>query len=216
MFGRGLDVGAGADDDIALSRAGRERVQAALAHVGRHAEVFAARQRAGRRGRIVFSGGWPGAAEGLPAPPERRREGRLMLDLATTTGVNGGALDDHVDAFAEVESDSTLENALRVREGGWFADRTFDADQPLGLVAHAEHLHRIEYFTLKAFRLPRHAVQHVVAAGPDGTSGGRSETTLYRLTRLACLGAVTPAGLRRRERLLRAGFRLADRRRGHS
>jgi hypothetical protein len=207
VFGRGLDVGPGGE--FVLSEAGRARVRAALVHVGAHAELFAARRVAGRPGRVVFSGGWAGAAEGVPRPPERWREGRLMLDLALATDVDGQSLDSHVDAFAEIESESTLENAVRVWEGGWFSERTFSPDAPLGLVAHAGHMDRADYFTRQVFRLPRDAVQHIVAPGADRDSGGLPEAQLYRVTRLFCLGARTPRSLRRRERLMRRAARLS-------
>lgn len=206
VFGRGAD--AGSDGDLVLTEAGRSRVGAALAHVADHVELFTERRTSARPGRVVFTGGWAGAAEDAPRPPERWREGRLMLDLALATGVRGQSLGGYVEAFAETESDSTLENALRVWEGGWFSDRTFTPAEPLGLVAHAEHMDRISYFTRKVFRLSRGAVQPILAPGADRISGGRSEATMYHLTRIACLGAVTPNALRRRERLMLKTARL--------
>jgi hypothetical protein len=204
VFSRGLDVGS----NITLSQASRSRVEAALAHIAAHADLFTARSASSQRGRVVFSGGWASAAADMPRLPEQLREGRLMLDLARAVGVNDASLGTYVDAFAEIESNSTLENTLRVAEGSWFADRTFTAADPLGIVAHAEHMVRVEYFVRKAFGLARSAVQHIVARGEDRMSRGTPEETLHLLTRVACFGAVTPGALRRRERLMLGSARL--------
>ena len=207
VFSRGLDVGPDGSD-VTLSKASRSRVEAALVHIGTHADLFQACSTSARRGRVVFSGGWASAAANMPPTPEQFREGRLMLRLARARSVNGAGLDTYVDAFAEVESESTLENVILARKGGWFADRTFTAADPLGLVAHAEHIDRVDYFARKVFGLAGTAVQHIVASGEDRKSRGTSEETLYRATRVACFGAVTPDALRRRERLMLAGARL--------
>ena len=166
--------------DVTLSKASRSRVEAALVHIGTHADLFQACSTSARRGRVVFSGGWASAAANMPPTPEQFREGRLMLRLARARSVNGAGLDTYVDAFAEVESESTLENVILAWKGGWFADRTFTAADPLGLVAHAEHIDRVDYFARKVFGLAGTAVQHIVASGEDRKSRGTSEETLYR------------------------------------
>jgi hypothetical protein len=45
----------------------------------------------------------------------------------------------------------------RVKEDGYFDGIVFTARNPLGLVAHQEHLARINYLVRKAFGLPRDA-----------------------------------------------------------
>ena len=56
VFSRGLDVGPDGSD-ITLSKASRSRVEAALVHIGTHADLFQACSTSARRGRVVFSGG---------------------------------------------------------------------------------------------------------------------------------------------------------------
>jgi hypothetical protein len=207
VFGRGLTRDpAGAV--VGLSPASQERVDAAISYVEVHRDIFLARRRSDEPGRIVFSGGWAGAAAGEPPPPEDLREGRLMLQRARARGVDGIDLAAYVDSFSEIGSQSTLDNAVCVAEGGYFAGRTFTPDNPLGLVAHAEHMKRVDYLTRKVFGLSHSSVRHIPAAGHDGASPRFAESTLYRLTRVACLGATGPKALRRRERLMRTGARL--------
>jgi hypothetical protein len=208
VFGRGLTRDP-AGSVVGLSLATRARVDAALDYVEAHIDVFRSRRDdPAERGRIVFSGGWAGAAAGEPPPPEEHREGSLMLQRARAGGVDGTDLAAYVDAFAEIWSRSTLENAVLIAEGGYFEGRRFTPHNPLGLVAQAEHMKRVDYLTRKVFGLNRSSVRHMLAAGPDGASPRFSEPTLYRLTRVACLGASGPAALRRRELLMRAGVRL--------
>ena len=199
VFGRGLVAdGAG----FRLSQASSERVAALVGYVRRNAAAFDA-----RRGRIVFSGGWAGAADGTGRPPARFREGTLMLEQAWAAGVGGENLGRYADGYAEIESDSTLENALRTREAGYFAEVRFSARDPLGLVAHAGHLPRIDYLMRRVYGLPRDAVLPIVAPGADEFSGGLPESVLLAVTRLAFLGAGDGDDLRRRHRLLVAGRR---------
>jgi DUF218 domain-containing protein len=205
VFGRGADV----DERgrvVGLSPASRARVHAVLHHIAAHAEVFRRCGDGGTWGRVIFSGGWAGAAADLPSPPDDRREASLMADLATATGVMGEPLSGYVDVAVEADSDSTLENVLRIHELGLLADRCFSPSQPLGLVAHREHLARIGYFVRKVLALSSDAVVPVLAPGPDGRSRGLPEPVLHQVTRLAFLGASTADALRRREQLLvRAG-----------
>jgi hypothetical protein len=67
VFGRGLVADPAG---FRLTRQSSERVEALVAYVRQNAAGFAA-----RRGRIVFSGGWAGAAEGFGRPPRQYREG---------------------------------------------------------------------------------------------------------------------------------------------
>jgi hypothetical protein len=207
VFGRGL-IREPDGTVLGLSLASLARVDAAIAYVEAHRDIFLARRHSDEPGRMVFSGGWAGAAAGEPPPPDDLREGSLMLQQARAGGVDGTDLAAYVDAFAETCSQSTLENAVLAAEGGYFEGRTFTPDNPLGLVAHAEHMKRVDYLTRKVFGLSRSSVRHIPAVGPDGSSPRFSESTLYRLTRIACLGATGPKALRRRERLMRTGTRL--------
>lgn len=191
VFGRGLDrTGSG----FVLSEASRARVEAAVSYIADRSDRFLV-----RRGTVVFSGGWAGAAEGLPPPPAEFREGALMLQLARERLPN---VHEYASLYAETESDSTLENCLRIKEAGIFRGVELTPDNPLGLVAHHGHMDRAEYFTRKAFRLQRRCVRHIFAAGQDRLSGDRPEETMLRLTRIACFGAHSASGLRARHRLL--------------
>jgi DUF218 domain len=191
VFGRGLDR---AGSGFVLSESSRARVEAAISYIADRSDRFLA-----RRGTVVFSGGWPGAAEGLPPPPGEFREGALMLQLARE---RLPSVHKYASLYAETESDSTLENCLRVKEAGIFRGVEFTPDNPLGLVAHQGHMDRAEYFTRRVFRLQRRCVRRIFAAGQDRLSGDRPEETMLRLTRIACFGAHSASGLRARHRLL--------------
>jgi len=188
-----------------LTRQSSERAEALVGYVRQNTAAFAA-----RRGQIVFSGGWAGAAEGFGRPPPQYREGSLMLAQAMAADIDGTSLADYADAFAEIESDSTLENVLRVKEEGYFASASFTARDPLGLVAHEEHLPRITYLVRKAFRLSVGAIVGIAAAqGPENYAGGLPESVLLPITRVALLGARDHSSLRGRHRMLVAwGHRL--------
>jgi hypothetical protein len=194
VFGRGLVAdGAG----FRLTSPSAERVEALIAYVRQNADVFAS-----RRGRIVFSGGWPAASDGLRQPPPQYREGSLMLARAMAADIGAGNLASYADVYPENESGSTLENALLVQEDGYFEGASFTAADPLGLVAHREHLPRISYLVRKAFALPADALLPIAAPGADAYSGGLPESVLLPITRMAFLGARDHGSLRRRHRML--------------
>ena len=198
VFGRGLDI----DETgavVGLNEPSRARVHAVLDHVAAHADLFRRLAPTDDRGRVVFSGGWAGAAADVAVPPEHLREAQLMADLAVAVGVAGDPLASYVDVVVEPQSDSTLENVLQVDALGLLADRSFGADHPLGLVAHREHLGRITYFVRKVLALPPDALTPVLAPGADGRSRGLSEPVLHAVTRAAFAGARSPAALRRRQ-----------------
>ena len=195
VFGRGL---AADPAGFRLTRQSSERVDALVSHVRQNAAAFAA-----RRGRIVFSGGWAGAAEGFGRPPPECREGSLMLARAMAADIGGTSLAGYADAFKEIESDSTLENVLRVREDGCFGGASFTARNPLGLVAHREHLPRISYLVRRAFGLPSGAIVTITAGqGRENYGGGLPESVLLPITRVAFIGARDHNSLRGRHRML--------------
>jgi DUF218 domain len=194
VFGRGL-VAEGTG--FRLTWQSSERVEALVSYVRQHAAAFAA-----RRGRIVFSGGWAGAAEGFSRPPRQYREGSLMLAQAMAADLGGAGLAGYADAYPEIESDSTLENVLRVKEDGYFDGASFTARDPLGLVAHQEHLPRVSYLVRKAFGLPGDAVVNIAAPGPEDHGGGLPQSVLLPITRMAFLGARDHSSLRGRHRML--------------
>jgi DUF218 domain len=199
VSGRGLVAdGAG----FRLTRQSSERAEALVAYVRQNAAGFAA-----RRGRIVFSGGWAGAAEGFGRPPRQYREGSLMLAQAMSADIGGASLADYADVYAEIESDSTLENVLRVKEDGYFGSASFTAGNPLGLVAHLEHLPRVCYLVRKAFGLPGGAMVAIAAPGPENSSGGLPESVLLPVTRMVFLGVRDHSSLRGRHRTLVAWSR---------
>ena len=195
VFGRGLVRDR---TGFQLTEASDARVEALLSYVRQHSLAFRA-----RRGTVVFSGGWAGAAMRAYAPPKAFREGNLMLDRAKVTDIDGRDFLDYVDAFAEIESDSTLENVLRIQEAGYFVNVNFTAANPIGLVAHPEHLPRIAYLVRKVFGLPADAITTIAALGDDD-SGLYSERTLLLLTRLAFLGVHSFPQLRSRHQVLTA------------
>jgi hypothetical protein len=194
VFGRGLVAdGTG----FRLTRQSSERAEALVAYVRQNGGAFAV-----RRGRIVFSGGWAGAAEGFGRPPLQYREGSLMLAQAMAADIGGTSLAGYADVCAEVESDSTLENVLRVKEDGYFGGASFTAGNPLGLVAHQEHIPRINYLVRKAFGLPADGIVNIAPLGPESYGGGLPENVLLPITRIAFLGARKHSSLRRRHRML--------------
>jgi hypothetical protein len=186
-------------DDIGyrLTRASAGRVEALLAYIAENRNAFD-----GRRGTVVFSGGWAGAGQDLEPPPERFREGTLMLDRAIGANIEGHKLARYVETYSEIDSDSTLENVLRVKEADYFRGITFTSRNPLGLVAHQEHLNRIDYLVRKVFNLPSQAVTHIVAPGADKTSSRMPEKLILLVTRLIFTGAKDAHTLRRRQRIL--------------
>lgn len=183
--------------DYKLTEASAARVDALLAYVDQNRAVFAR-----QRGMVVFSGGWAGAGQNLEKPPERFREGSLMQSRASAANIDGSKLAEYVETFAEVESDSTLENVLEIKAEDYFRGTTFTARNRLGLVAHKEHLKRIDYLVRSVFKLPRHAVSHIVVPGVDKTSSGVPESLILQVTRLAFAGASGVDALRRRQRIL--------------
>ena len=194
VFGRGLIRGG---TDYSLTQASAARVEALLTYIDQNKDVFGS-----RRGNIVFSGGWAGAGQDLERPPEQFREGALMLDKARSADIAGHRLTKYARAYSEVESDSTLENVLRIRESDYFHGAAFTAYNPLGLIAQKKHLNRIDYLVRKVFRLPRRAVVHIVAPGSDKTSSGVPESLILFITRLTFIGASDANALRRRQRIL--------------
>lgn len=199
VFGRGL-IRRG--DEMALTAASRSRVDAAADHVRANQAVFAALRAAGRPGRIVFSGGWAGAASGEAAPPLAGREGALMLAYGRGLPVAGRRLADYAELHAEVASRSTLENLLNVRADGLLDGYRWGPEHPLGLVAHRAHLRRIRHLAGTALSMPRRHLQPIEATGPDGSSGNIPEPALYLATRLLTLAAASPQTVLRREREL--------------
>lgn len=204
VFGRGLIRRTA---EYRLTDASAARVDALLDYIDQNKDIFA-----DRRGKIVFSGGWSGAGQNLERPPEQFREGSLMLSQAMAANVAGDRLKEYAETFAEIESDSTLENVLRIVEADYFRDITFTARNPLGLVAHKEHLNRIDYLARKVFNLPRRAVVHVVASGVDQTTSAIPESLILQVTRLTFAGISGADSLRRRQRLLIALNRTLPRR----
>jgi hypothetical protein len=144
-------------------------------------------------------------------PAEEHREGTLMLAAARALAVAGAPLTQYVDVYAETESASTLENAIRVHAGGFFDGLAFGPARPLGLVAHAGHVERAAYYCGKVFGLRRDAMLPIVAVGGDQLSAGLPEPLMNLATRLACAGARRPEALRRRERALVAVARTLRR-----
>lgn len=181
-----------------LSEASLLRVRRLGEYVAEHAADFAARP-----ATVVFSGGWSGAAGAVAdRPADEHCEGSLMLAAARELTAAGAPLTQYADMHAEIESASTLENAIRVHGKGFFAGMTFDARHPLGLVAHPGHVDRAAYYCRKVFGLRHDALLPIVAVGDDQLSAELPEPLLNLVTRTACLGARDPAALRRRERLL--------------
>ena len=195
VFGRGLVADPAG---FRLTRQSSERVDALVSYVRQNAAAFAA-----LRGRVVFSGGWAGAAEGFGRPPPQCREGSLMLARAMAADIGGASLAGYADMFKEIESDSTLENVLRIKEDGYFDGASFTARNPLGLVAHREHLPRISYLVRRAFGLPGGAIVTITAGqGRENYGGGLPESVLLPITRVAFIGACDHDSLRGRHRML--------------
>lgn len=199
VFGRGLTAD---EHGFHLTQASCQRVETLVSYVARNQETFDS-----RRGKVVFSGGWAAAADGIQPPPVPFREGSMMLHQALASNVNGNNLMQYVDTYAETESDSTLENILRTKEEGYFGGVTFNAFNPLGLVAHQEHLIRIAYLVRRIFNLQDDAIMQIATPGIDKLSGGLSEETILLISRIALIGARTNRSLRRRHQILVAGRR---------
>ena len=194
VFGRGHEPGR----VDRLSEAGLVRVERLRQYLAAHAEQFAAHP-----ATVVFSGGWAGAAGAVTErPSNEQREGNLMAAAARDLVIGGAPLSRFARIEAEIESASTLENAINVHAGGYFAEMAFDAEHPLGLVAHGGHVERAAYYCRKVFGLDRAALLPIAAVGGDQLSAGLPEPLMNLVTRAACLGARRPGALLRRERAL--------------
>ena len=153
------------------TRQSSERVDALVSDVRQNAAAFAA-----LRGRVVFSGGRAGAAEGFWRASASVPGGSLMLARAMAADIGGASLAGDADTFKEIESDSTLENVLRIEEDGYSDGASFTARNPLGLVAHREHLPRISYLVRRAFGLSGGAIVTITAGqGRENYGGGLPE-----------------------------------------
>lgn len=203
VFGRGVLFGGG---DYRLTPGSAARVRAAVDYVAAHADPFARAAGRGRSPRVVFSGGWAEACEGADPPPPGCREGDLMLRQARTAG-----LDRHAELLAETRSRSTLENLLHTLEDGLLARHPFDDRQPLGIVSHTWHLPRIRFLAGRVLGLHGAALLDVPVTGDEVAVPRPSERAVHLASRLGFLGARGPAGLLRRERILVASLRRAER-----
>ena len=193
VFGRGLKADGA---NFYLSEASRLRVRALVDYVEANKPTFSVQP-----AKVVFSGGWSAAAAKMKAPPKEFREGVLMLKYAQSLPVNGKDFSVYANSNIEIESDSTLENVLRTKEAGYFGGSSFTSANPLGIVAHAGHQKRIEYFIHKIFGLPKGSILHITAHGADNLGNIRSEKMLFLLTRLAFIGATSHSALRHRQSL---------------
>jgi hypothetical protein len=196
VFGHGVDA---VDGGYVLTPASIARVRVACDYV----DALGA---AGRRPRVVFTGGWPAARAGAPAPPAGFREGDLMLAAARAAG-----LDRHADLRAESRSRSTLENLVYIVEDGLLDGYPFDHGQPLGLVSHAWHLPRVRFLAGRVLGLRGAALLDVVATGGDDGTTWRSTWGPYLAARLIFLGARSPRAMLRRERCGVAAVRRVER-----
>jgi|GEM_PF-1940065 len=194
VFGRGLEIDG---SRIKLSTASKGRVDALLAYVTSHTDTFETMP-----GIVVFSGGYAGASEDIQAPEHKFRESNLMLEHVKNAKIEGRPLSHYVTLYAEAESISTLENVLNIHENGYFKDVVFSARNPLGLVAHATHFPRIEYFVHKILGLSGDQTQQIRATNKDRTESGIPESVMYYITRAAFFGVHRPTTFRKRERVM--------------
>jgi DUF218 domain len=198
VFGAGL---VSDNTGIRLSSSSSLRVDALIGYIESNRKVLS------RRGRIVLSGGWPGASEGMKPPSPEFREASFMLRrMYELLGEQG--LSYYTDVDVEIESDSTLENVLRVKEQGYFDNVSFTPENPLGLVAQAAHLKRVDYLVRRVFRIQGDAIIHIVAPEPDNLQRQMHEFVLLTLTRIAFVGAKNGGSLRHRHRILVTAAKL--------
>jgi hypothetical protein len=196
VFGRGISTD---KTGVCLSEPSLARVHAVASYIEDNLSAFSL-----HRPRVVFSGGQTSVARGkdIVLTPQFS-EASLMLEYARGLRIgNKASLDGYADMYAEVESDSTLENVLKVKEGRYFMKAVFTAESPLGLVAHREHLKRIHYLVSRVFELSDDAIVDIIASGDDTPKIGVSEGCMLALTRLAFFESHSHASLRRRQRLL--------------
>ncbi|WP_034262970.1 ElyC/SanA/YdcF family protein [Actinospica robiniae] len=194
VFGRGHETGR----VDRLSEASLVRVERLREYLVAHSGHFAERP-----ATVVFSGGWAGVAGAVAErPADELCEGNLMAAAARDLSIEGAPLARFARLEAEIESASTLENAIQVHAGRYFDAMAFDARHPLGLVAHTGHVERAAYYCRKVFGLDRAALLPIVAVGGDQLSAGLPEPLMNLVTRAACLCARRPEVLRRRERAL--------------
>lgn len=202
VFGGGLKADS---STIELSQSSVLRVKALVNYVRENRAAFF-----GRRGRIVFTGGWPGAAKGMEPPPVNLREAMLMQLLADQL-LSDEKLGSYADINVEIDSDSSAENVLRVKEYDFFKGTEFTPVRPLGLVSQAGHLKRINYLVQKILGLQGDSLLDIVAPEPAEPSSRLAEKLILTGTRLAFAGASDYRSFRARHDLLVRAARI----RGH-
>lgn len=199
VFARGLSAD---HADIRLSQASKERVDALAAYIEGNLPEFRA-----KRAHVVFSGGWS-AVDGVADGNDRHREASLMLEYAASLSIAGKSIAFYADTYTESESDSTLENVLRVKENGYFHQESLTEENPLGIVAHKAHLKRVRYLVCRIFGLQGDEVVNVIATGEDIPDSRIPESLMLIFTRLALLGTSSHASFRRRHRLLLRAYNI--------
>jgi hypothetical protein len=199
VFARGLSAD---QADIRLSQASKERVDALAAYIEGNLPSFRA-----KRAHVVFSGGWS-AVDGVADGNGRHREARLMHEYAESLSIAGKSISFYADTYTESESDSTLENVLRVKENGYFRQESLTGESPLGIVAHKAQLKRVRYLVCRVFGLQSDEVVDIIATGEDVPDIGIPESLMLIFTRLALLGASSHASFRRRHRLLLRAYNI--------
>jgi hypothetical protein len=193
VLGRGLTVDG---DRYELTAAGQERVKTLVTHLESNSQIFSRSP-----AQVVFTGGWSEPVLGPTAPPAEYREGVLMMQFGLTQGLMSDRLRGCAKLYMEVESRTTLENFLHVKQMRPINGVTFTEDNPLGLIAHSGHMKRAVYLARKVFRTGAAAIQPIVAEGRDKPDLA-PEPLMLLATRIFCLGVSNPARLCQRHRLM--------------
>lgn len=190
-----LVFGRGSDSDHHGGRVISEMAQLRVDAVRRY--IQASKNNNTDSFRVLFSAGWA-ANTGMRKPEPEYREANLMLQYAETIGITKMA---NVTTDVQIESMSTVQDALLAVKSGFFGGRPFSysQDNPLGIVAQADpvlpnnprsgHMARCLDATSRTFRIPMDALLPIIADGSDVPESGLTERQARIITKILFSGA---------------------------
>lgn len=174
---------------LELSQPSIARVETAVEYYLSHEELF---DRKG--GQIHFEGGWAAGAAGMAKPPEDKREGSLMYDMAADLGVP--------EKFRSkgIESTTTMSNWLDVKDKYGCVGR-------LAVVTQMTQAARHQYCAQKV--LPGTSLMFIKAPGETDPAIEADEERLLKQSHILYGWARGPRMLRVADRMGIVAGRLA-------
>jgi hypothetical protein len=208
VFGRGSDPDR--RGGRLLSKIAMLRVDAVLDYIQANNHVEQASF------RVLFSAGWA-ANTGMRKPEPKFREAYLMQQYADSIGLRRLK---NVVTGTQIESMSTVQDALLAAKSGFFGSRPFEYNREslLGIVAQAGsdtpsdpntgHMARCLEAASRTFRIPTDALLPIYAEGKDIPDSGLTEKQAAMITRVLFCGARFDFDIMLRNRLFMASVVL--------